>query len=71
MQKDRTEIWTIYEYPIDYPDKYVARKFILDKPTQEIIIADTLEELRKKLPKGLIRLERSEYDDEKIVECWM
>lgn len=64
-------IWTIYDHPTDYPDKFVARKFILDKPTSEVIIADTLEELREMLPLGLSCFNRSVTDDPVIVETWM
>ena len=41
------EIWTIYDHPSDFPDSFVARKFVLDQPTGEIMIAATLPDLRK------------------------
>ncbi len=65
------EIWTVYDSPIDLPDRFVARKFVLDKPTGEILQDKTLEGLRSKLPPGLTRLERSQNDDPVIVECWL
>lgn len=68
---EKLELWTIYRYPKDYPDKFVARKFILDKPTEERLIGDTLEEVRSLLPKGLIRFDRSPNDILSIVETWM
>jgi hypothetical protein len=64
-------IYVIYEYPIDYPDKYIARKFILDKPTGECFIANSLEEIREKLPKGLTCFDRDPTDDKCIVESWL
>jgi hypothetical protein len=39
------EIWTIYKHPRDYPEKYVARKFINDKPTNQLISSITYDEL--------------------------
>lgn len=62
---------TIYDHPKDYPDKFVARKFILDKLTSEILLGDTLEEVRSQLPLGLTCFERHETDDPVIVETWM
>jgi len=73
IEKDgrKMEIWTIYKHPLDYPEKFVARKFIFDKPTSEILIGDTLEEIRKLLPGGLTRIERDPKDDPVIVEAWI
>lgn len=64
-------IWTVYQYPEDYPGKFVARCFDLDKPTVAVIVADGLEDLRSLLPKGLVRLERNELDDPVILETWL
>lgn len=64
-------LWTIYKHPKDYPDKFIARKFILDKPTDDIRIGNTLEEVRDMLPPGLIRLDRDFTDDIVIVETWL
>ena len=68
---EKVELWTIYKHPKDYPNKFVARKFVLDKPTEEILIGDTLEEVRKLLPKGLTRFERNPSDVLSIVETWL
>lgn len=65
------ELWTIYDSPVDLPGRYVARKWLLDKPTNELLQDKTLDGLRGKLPQGLIRLERSQHDDPKIVELWI
>lgn len=64
-------MWVIYKKPKDYPDFFVARRWILDKPTDEIILADTLDELRKKIPYGLIRFNANIFDDPVIIEIWM
>jgi hypothetical protein len=68
------QIWTVYDHPSDYPDKYVARLHVVSKsgtgPTTEMFVADTLEELRVLLPPGLYCLPRYAADDPVIVETW-
>jgi hypothetical protein len=67
-------MWTVYEHPRDYPDHFVARKFLVTtvtQPTTDMFVADSLEELRSLLPHGLHRLPRFEHDDPKIVEVWL
>jgi len=43
----------------------------LDKPTTNVIVADTLEEVRALLPPGLICMPRDVADDGVIVETWI
>jgi hypothetical protein len=65
-------LWTIYDRPSDYPDSFVARKFIVDRPTDEVIVRDTLAEVREAIgSRALVRIERSPSDDPKIVEVWL
>ncbi len=64
-------IWTIYEHPKDYPNKFIARKFIRDKPTSDIKVGETLVEVRGLLPIGLTRMDRNIEDDPVIVETWI
>jgi hypothetical protein len=66
------DIWTVYDHPLDFPDCFIARKFVLDQPTEEIMTAPTLDELRDRLAEmGLVALARSPEDDAKIVETWV
>ena len=65
------ELWVVYEHPSDYPNKFVARKFVLDQPTAEIVIGGTIEEARLGIPKGLTRFLPDKEDDECIVEIWL
>jgi len=65
------ELWTIYDSPIDIPGHFVARKWVMDTPTSELLQDKTLEGLRAKLPSGLFCMPRSPGDDPKIVETWM
>ena len=65
-------IWVIYDNPTDFPGKFVVRKWIGEAADKEpLIVADTLEEARKALPKHIVRLMPSEGDDPKIVETWL
>lgn len=67
--------WTVYDHPADYPQHFVARRWIARGgaviATAEMFTADSLEELRALLPPGLIVFPRSPSDDPTIVECWM
>lgn len=65
------ELWTVYDGPIDLPGRFVARKWVLDQPTNELLQDKTLDGLRGKLPQGLTRLDRSPQDAPKIVEMWI
>lgn len=65
------EMWTVYDSPTDFPDLFVARRWLLDRPTEEVLQDKTLDGLRRKLRQGLVRLERSPQDDPKIVETWL
>ena len=71
--KDRElDIWTVYDHPSDFPTMFVARRFVLDKPTGQIFASKTLEGLRELLAGcGLYRIPRSPEDDPVIVECWL
>ncbi len=64
-------LWVVYKHPENFPDKFVTVKFILDKPTSEILLGGTLEEARLGIPKGLIRLAPDARDDKSIVEIWL
>jgi hypothetical protein len=64
------EIWTIYDHPTDYPDCFVARKFLNDQPTDTVLFAPTLARIREMIPQGLFPLARFKEDDPVIVESW-
>lgn len=66
------QIWTIYDHPKDMPDKFVARLWEGVTPTDQTIVADDLDTIRRRLRnKGYTRLPRQEADDAKIVETWL
>jgi hypothetical protein len=70
-------MWTVYDHPRDYPDKFVARRFDVDatgaKPSASIIIAPDLETLRNILEfqLHLTPLPREACDEPQIVETWI
>jgi hypothetical protein len=67
--------WTVYDHPSDYPDGFVARRWIATThavlPTGEMFVADTLNEIRDLLPPGLTMFPRMEEDDPVILEVWL
>jgi len=65
------DLWVIYEHPRDYPEDFIARRWQLGTPTDDILIAPTLEKIRSKLPLGLVRIPRAKADDSVIVEVWI
>ncbi|TMQ14145.1 MAG: hypothetical protein E6J90_27310 [Deltaproteobacteria bacterium] len=75
MPETHLECWTIYCSPRDYPGQFVARKFLATAPaptaTSDVFVAESLEEVRALLPRGLVRFARSELDDSRIVETWL
>jgi hypothetical protein len=70
------DMWTIYFNPRDYPDLWVARRFVIGggpvpQPTADMFVADSLAEVRALLPCGLAMIPRDPTDDYQIVETWL
>jgi hypothetical protein len=61
----------IYDHPEDYPNKFVARLWDGNVPTEIMVTADTLDGIRAKIPNGMVRLECNWRDDPAIVETWI
>lgn len=65
-------IITVYRNPADYPGKFVARVWDVDRPTSLAAVADTYEELLEAIPThNMHRMEPSAKDDPVIVETWI
>jgi hypothetical protein len=73
------KIWVIYARTTDYPAwPYVMREHHIQRrkgerdvtPTENFHLAETIEELRRRIPKGKIRMLRTEGDEPQIVEWW-
>jgi hypothetical protein len=74
MADDSLNGWTIYDHPLDYPNQFVARRwdFLTGKPSTEIIVADSLAELRTYFASiGLVTMLRQPEDDSVIIETWI
>lgn len=75
MPDDDLGIWTIFEHPDDYPDRYVARLFRVTSdgpvPWGSLMASPDLELIRHFLEQlGLTVVPRSEEDDPTVVESW-
>lgn len=63
----------VYDHPSDYPEYYIARIFNGDKPTDTIMIKDTLREIQEDIRSNtdMIFVLRGEEDDTCIVGVWL
>ena len=68
---DEYEIWVVTENPADYPGKFVARRTVLSIPTREVLVADSIDELRAKAPRQITVLARQTHDPAVVVETWL
>jgi hypothetical protein len=66
--------YAIYEHPLDYPEGYVVREWLITAGKVEAgegKQAPTLEEAHKLLPDGVSQIQNPGETDEKIIEVWM
>ena len=54
----------------DYPGKYVARLWNKDQPTDLVVVADSLDEIRKAKPPEMMIVDRFPNDKPEIIETW-
>lgn len=65
-------IFVIYENPLDYPGKFVARVWDLDKPTPFCAVRDSYRDIIATLPRNhMFRIPRDPRDEARIVESWV
>jgi len=67
-------MWTIYERPRDFPDKFVVRLWeclSVPRPLDLVGTADSLWGARKLVPPGRFNLGRQPGDDPVITETWI
>lgn len=70
----KVPIVTVYNSPEDYPGKCVARIFDCEKPTNTVIVKDTIEEIREDITAAfpyMLPFARSAADKLSIVETWI
>jgi hypothetical protein len=64
-------IITVYFSPDDFPDKYVARLFDLDKPTPFCIWKWSFRQIEAEIPPHMVFMERQEEDAQSIMGVYM
>jgi hypothetical protein len=70
-------MWTIYDHPLDYPDSFIAREWVMNEfasyyPTKNIILAPDLESIQQQLKElGKTQMDRHPKDDKCIIEIWI
>lgn len=63
---------TVYYNTSDFPGKYLARLWDMDKPTPYAVVRDTLDLIRLSIPTSFMsNLGRQPLDDPNIVEVWL
>lgn len=69
----RLILYTIYERPKDFPDKFVVRAWEIGRAPcpGKATAFNTLEEARSAVPRGLYCLHRHPTDEPAIVESWI
>jgi len=70
----RQPIICVYQKPEDYPNKYIARIFDGTKPTNTVLIKETVEEIREDIANTfpyMLPFARSKEDVKCIVESWI
>jgi hypothetical protein len=76
---DALSIWVITHNPSDFPGKYVVRRHEVtrsiaggaSRPTGDVEVGDTLDEVRNLVPAWAIRFDRNPEDDAVVVESWL
>ncbi len=75
MRSGGLPMWTVYDSPTDFPGWAIARQWMIHgavaRATNVVIVAPTLELLRRRMPAGLIAIPRHASDDPVIVETWL
>ena len=63
----------VYSHPEDFPNKCVARVYELDKPTDTIMLKDTVKEIEEDIKKhtSMIFLPPGPEDVPSLVGVWM
>ena len=68
-------MWVVTWNTSDYPRQAAVRpRYIgpnVDHALPDVLLADSLDAVRKQLPWGLTWMDRSPYDDARIVEVWV
>jgi len=75
MNEDVLSIWVVYDHPKDRPECYVARRHEVHptgpRPTADVIVGGSLEDVRARLPGHLHRVPRDPRDEKYVMELWL
>lgn len=63
--------WSVFERPREFPEGFLARRFVGVVPTEEVVRGDSLAAVRSQIPRGLAMLPRDAADDPKLREVWI
>ena len=62
-------LYTVYKNPIDYPGKFVVRRFENDVPdATPLAVETTIEQARSAIPEGFYNIGRCPDDEPQILE---
>lgn len=75
-EQTQLSMWTVYDHPSDFPNDYVARRWLVHtlgpEPTGDVLRSSSLQTLRVALGmRGLHVIPRSAEDDPIVVETWL
>jgi len=72
-QRRLPPMWTIYDHPRDYPDRYVVRVWYGLMPVAPAFSFDSLSDARDFIAEtgGCVNLGRAPRDDPCIIETWI
>lgn len=69
------EMYVIYQDTADYPGQIVARQWVFGEtkyvPSGRVLTGFSLDDVRKKIPAGMICIGRAQEDDPVIREVWL
>ena len=63
----------VYEHPDDFPNQCVARVYDLDKPTDTVMVKETVKEIEEDIRKNsaMVFMKRGTDDVPALVGVWM
>jgi hypothetical protein len=76
-EKPRFTLYIVYKSPVEYPGKYIARRWIINdfnmpEGRDVVAVSDNLTVVRQAMENwGLTRIERDASDEPEIVESWV
>jgi hypothetical protein len=67
-------LWLVTDADLEYPGRFVARAHTADHQggtyLPGALVAESLDDLRQQIPKGLTRRDRTSVDPPEVLETW-